>query len=975
MTGPLNSDKHRKPWLRYSRFVVYALIILALLLWVQHEKKQSEMARASAIEANLKRQRDLEAEYHRAQAAYALVNRAASIADPVEQLPIYDEIINTYQGDQATSMLRYVSWAIYRKALAVTDSAEKTRLLEEVVNGYCDVPDKQVNSYVMGALRRRLRLVDGRAEKLAFVDEVLEKQGRRLPDSLAAWLLNNKAELISDRAAQIAIYDSMLSRFLSSADDSAFNLAIIAALDQVKLISDAEEQIRLCDIVIEAYLKTPNRTRPYLFERAVGKKAKLVGDPSLPLKLYDQVIADNVTEEAVVQARSMRIPLLKDDNDRLAACDEFITVHQDSQNDFVRLMVARAMARKADLLTEPEAKMALMRSIVEKCADIEDSRARDLANETVVKLAALSGDTASAIRYYDEAADRAESELEAIRALRSKTRLVNDQAEIIRLLDEVIARGENSDDRQVSREITSAIHEKLGLIGDREEKIRLYDELIARVRRSRDTRMWLNVSSLMFDKAGFLENKEAKISLYDEIIADSLSSGNKKNLLNIVRATVEKAKLSDDQEEKTRLYDAALFDATQADDDLFYLFLSGALRERVELETKEQEKLRLYGRFIAVAGEVMKPEIRQALLLDNVELMSDPAGRSRLYGEIIEDCEKSLDASGRGGILSLKEYEKNKIMDNLSKAILGKAGLSERAEDKLKLYDKYLALPQADHTGLMSLNFEQVISKKIELADDSSLDSAERSRLYDGIIERCELRLNAGGGVVGASPLNRYDLDLTMINLGKAIISKADLLQNVEDRLKLYDRYLALPQVGRRSGFLNASLEEILSQKAAAVGDPAIISDYFDEKIRAAATDGERVDWYARKAEAAGKNDRAAVEDEIIVRFFDIADNEVEGAVAGIFLKKIRRISYMDEQSRLCDRLIERYQNSGDDQALYAVVQVFGLKADATEDEAARIELYSKAIDRYKGNKNFLVKKAVNEAVAARFRLEMKRNE
>jgi hypothetical protein len=553
MTDHASNDKPRKPGTRRTRFILYALILLALMLWMRHENGVNDAVKPTSTEANLKREREIDDGNRRLKVAFALVNQAASSKDKMEQIRIYDEIINTYQNDKAPPMLRCVSWAMYKKTLALTEAAEKARLLDEVIDKYCDVPDKQVADYVMASLRERLNLAGSGAEKIAFCENMLEKQGLRLPDSLAATLLSEKAESTPDPTKQIAIYDEILSRFLASADDSAFDLAVIVALDKMKLINDKAEQIRLCDIAIEAYLKTPYRTRYYLFDAAVKKKAELAGDPSLPLTLYNQVIANNVTEDSVVQARSMRMPLLKDDNERLAACDEFIVVHQASKSDFVRLMVARAMARKAELLTDAKAQAALLRSVVEKCANIDDSRAKDLANESVAKLAALSGDPASAARYYDEEAATAKSELDALRALSSKARLVKGQAEKIRLYDEIIARGGSSDDSLASREVTKAILEKVSLTDDREEKIRLYDEAIVRSGRSRDTRERARVAEIMLDKARILDAREAKIRIYDDIIARGIKSGNKEELANATWAMYEKAKLADDEEEKIKL--------------------------------------------------------------------------------------------------------------------------------------------------------------------------------------------------------------------------------------------------------------------------------------------------------------------------------------------------------------------------------------------------------------------------------------
>lgn len=864
MADAERKETSRKPWARSARFALYAIILLAILLWTRHEKSTRDAAEAAAVEADLQQQRK---ENLRIQSVFSLVDDVAAAKEPAEKNRIYDEIINTYQNDTMTPVLRCVSWSWYKKGEAAADWSEKARLYETVVERYCSVPDKTVAGYVMASLRELLQHAGDGAEKIAFCDAMLTKYGSQLADSSSAWLLSEKAELVQDRAEEIALYDTILSRFLASRDDSAFDLAVIAALDKMKLVAEEEEQIRLCDIAIDAYLKTPYRTRYYLFDTALIKKAKLVGDPSLPLTLYNQVIANNVTEESVVQARSMRMPLLKDDAERLAACDDFITTHQGSESDFVQLMVVRAMMQKARLLTDSEEKMALLRTIVEKCASIKDSRAPDEANEAVALLAKLSGDSTAAAKYYDEEAAKSEDLHEALRALWSKAGLVSDQAEKIRIYDEIVAKGGDSDDWLVVREVKNALLQKVKHTDDRGEKIKLYDEVIARGKDRSDTRERAGIADAMLKKAELLDGNEAKIKLYDEVIARGTDAGNKDEMVKSAEAMLAKAKLIDDKAEKIRLYDVVLFDMGQYHNRLF---LSSEFDDRLKLASDADEKLQLYDRYIAAAAGNMNPDKRIALLLDKAELMSDATDKERLYDEIIKVCERSLGVGAGGDEAAAREsYTRRSIMRSFGKVILAKAALSGSVEEKLKLYEKYLAFPQPADTD-----------------------------------------------------------------------------------------------------FMNLSLKIILSEKAKLSGDPSLKNNYFDEKIRTAATDRERVGWYVRKADAAEMLERGGIEEEIIARFFDSTDKDVEREVARALLRRSRTIFDAAEKNELCDRLIARFQDSTDDFVQVVVVRTFALKATAADDDEKRLELYTATIERYKGVDGFPVKREVDEIIAARFRLE-----
>lgn len=835
----------------------------------QYEKNEREAATATKItDDDIKRSQEFAAKNKRRRGAFALVKSLDKVTDPAGRALIFDKIIDTYGEDKEMDLIRCVAWAMYKKADEATDTAEKKRLYAEVVERYSTVRDKKVGEYVRWTLGQLLKSIENGDEKIAVCDRILNKHGDRLPDMLAVRLLDAKADSLRNKDQIIAVYDTIMSRFLSSREDGAYDQAIIAAMDKMNLIDDEQEQLRLCDIAINAFLKTPQRTRYYLFERAVEKKAQLVGDPSLKLTLFNQVITDNVTEEAVVQARSMRQRLLNTDAERLADCEEFIVAHQASKSDFVQMMVARAMARKADLLTDSEAKAAAYRAVIEKCATIEDSRAKELSNQTVKKLANLSGDTEFAAKHFDEEAAKAEKPLDVIRALRSKAGVVDDVAEKTRLYDEIIALADANPDTLESREAISAILQKVRLTDDNAEKIQLYDSIIARGKDSTDRRQRVSAAEALLEKGRLVEDKEAKIAIFDTIIARGMGGGDKEWLESAAEATLEKAKLIDDKEEKIRLYDSVVFDISQFRGRYF---VSNGFKERVALATSAEEKARLYDRYIAAVGTGLDSDDRISLLLDKAEALSVPTDKAKQYDEVIELCERYLNAPDEGGRPFLRTYERNSVMNNFGKAILGRADLAENAEEKMQLYDKFLAFP-----------------------------------------------------VMG------------------------------------------------RPGFREDSFEKILSRKAELSGGSSVKNDYFDDKIRSAANDSERINWYARKAAGAELSERVAIEEEMITKFFDSTEKEVEGTVARLLARKFLGTSDPFEKNELSDRLIERYKDSGNDYAMYASIMAYKNKAEAAENDEAKLEIYNTVIERYKDKRDPMVKDMVDGIIAAKFRLEAK---
>ncbi len=404
MSNTEDRKKADNPRTRILRLALYLLVVVCIFLWDRERRARLEFEEfADFIIIPLKPEQleEMKTAQERRNRLNSLMDGIAE-AEGEEELRLCNELLDEFQDDQDQFTRTNVCWTMDIKAAHISDLPERTRFYETIIDKFCDMRDKDAIYYLVSVIGARLALSDSNARKLAFCEDTLAKHGDRLVDRLSAHLLAKVAELTRDREGKIDACDAVLARFLSSSDDVAFRLAVVAALDKMRLIDDAAEQLRLCDIVIDAFLKTPHKARRHHFRAAIQKKAELTGDPSLPLALWNRVIADNLSEKAVVQARAERLPLLGDDAERLAACDEFIAAHADSPDDYVRLMFTRAMLEKARLLAAPEEKISLLLSTIEQCGNITDSRARQVVRDAAAALVALDPASATALRHYDE---------------------------------------------------------------------------------------------------------------------------------------------------------------------------------------------------------------------------------------------------------------------------------------------------------------------------------------------------------------------------------------------------------------------------------------------------------------------------------------------------------------------------------------------------------------------------------------------
>jgi hypothetical protein len=292
--------------------------------------------------------------------------------------------------------------------------------------------------------------------------------------------------------------------------------------------------------------------------------------------------------------------------------------------------------------------------------------------------------------------------------------------------------------------------------------------------------------------------------------------------------------------------------------------------------------------------------------------------------------------------------------------------LTDGEAEKLRLHDRRI------ETVGDTLRPEARVSLFLERAEIVS-DRAGKLRLYDELIEFCEQSLqdmaNSGEAPDGSRVAR------LMSGFSRVIKAKAALMENVSDKLKLYDYYLALPQA--QEGVLSIHVyEDMISEKAEISGDLSIKNEYYDRHIKNAGTDTDRVKWYSRKllhtSYEAHTAERAAIEDEVISRFFDNTEEEVEGNVALIFWGKMKKTANEEEKAVFTDRLITRYKNSHDSLARSVVINALKEKAKMAQDDTTKIEAYSTIIDQYKNVGDYFVSKSVNEAIAAKYQLEMK---
>lgn len=995
--GRSSSEAQPKPpKTRKSLMILLVLVVLAAGVW--YGKKWRDRR---AEEERFRQEMAAAAETRRLMTGLEQsLRRAEETTDLAEKIRLYDTVIadtpRIARYDEQN--LRFT--ALMGKYQAITDKAEKIAILDQVIELCRNLDGKkdEATATMNLAILEKASLVDDIAEKNRLINQVATMEAGpgdvHIRESKAISLLQ-MAKSVKDKDTQLALCDKLIADYGESAEPGIQAYVATAMNFKASILDDGAERIRLLDEVVGKYRENTNAEVRVQVAWAMLRKADLIKEPVEKARIYEEVIgsyagtADANLDEQVREAITGRVRLYTEAADKAAFVERLISEYRAK---FSPARLADLMNLEAGWTEDRAGKIKLYDEIVAKYGDDVDGPAGAEAASALMSKARLADSDAEKDALYDlvfgkyQDSKNARTRRTVVWALTSKMRTGGDKAEEARLYDLIIEKYGDDTDRMVAEQVLSMVGLRSMFERDAPRTIRYYDKVIAA---SRDP---VIRASALLGKAQSISDASEKMRLYDEVIAgtagtDGAGGSDAATLRGYYgRALLGKARLAGDSGEKVRLYDEVIAkfkdidsysarnlvtEAIDAKAEVtgdnrqqveYYdaVILKGAtgfmaavaLEKKARIVQDDAEKIKIYdeliGRFDGDGQEDIVRRIVRDAMLEKAKLIDDRQEKIRLYGMVIQ---RSDDGDSFNSFYSV------------SKAFEGKIALAENKADKIRIYDEWLIRAEKDPD---SSRVGRVLSEKVKLVDDTK----EKIRIYDQII--AEYEKPEPKPKPGSSPLPSFRSNDRMLD---ALLAKAALVEDRDEKVRLYDR--VINGTSAKETFLSEyRRDEALRKKGELIGDDKLLEKYYDERLRNATDEEEQASLLARKIGVTPYSERSAGNDELISRFGDSKNLKVQRLIAQAMYEKTLGMRMRESAGSSAERMkwyntiLEKFGNSTDEDVLVVVLRALNGKADAIPDKGEKLRIYNEIIAKYKDSKQYFIKQEVDEAIAAKFRLE-----
>ena len=518
----------------------------------------------------------------------------------------------------------------------------------------------------------------------------------------------------------------------------------------------------------------------------------------------------------------------RDPDEKAARFRKLIDEYGDSGDDGVRSQTIRAGLKLAESTAADSDKMKLYDDLIERNRGRHDKRLDSLMSDIFQRRIKLASTEREEERFIDEFLDWTKKSVSRIsffdgdKVLQRKAELSGDPDVAAIYYDTLIASGATDEI------VSSAMARKALATADDSERSRIYDEMLTRFRDSDNLNVIGNLLTALDFKANLEEPADTLIPLYDEIVEKLEKNPTKRKLFYIGRALMEKASLIKDNQQKVEIYDKVIaFDggentvAVQNQIGRAVHAKSRILGDRSIIDFYYAEKMK--------TARTDKEKI--AILNAQTGFDRDRQARIELLDQIIafrdstdESVRKNVaEAFARRADLADSKKEASEML----RAILdllpdggnapkwaglrikltyeGLARLADREEEKIQLHDQGLA--RLRKMGELKLASYMMLTKAWDLEDKTTKIS-----VLDEIIKEFD------------KPENMSITDPA----NSALFSKAKLLDDREEKLALLNELIKKYEVSAGRFMNTYMLAEVLSEKAKALGDEAVITEYAD---------------------------------------------------------------------------------------------------------------------------------------------------
>ena len=566
------------------------------------------------------------------------------------------------------------------------------------------------------------------ADRLQVLEESVAYSEARGKPFPAAIKLHRMADFLKTPAEKIAVYDRILAL---PVDDRKYieNQQSRARFKKAELVSDPAEKVKLYDAVIDALGSTLSALDSSMFVAAVVGRAKAANDSEFIKKQAAGLLKGNLDPVAVILASISLAEALPDKEAKLALYDGVIEKYGDSAGEREKHPMLRLRLSRAKLLDDTDAVAGIEKAMNSVMA--EDMRG-----------------TAGLRR-----------KMSPYRATREAVENAEKPEDKIRHYDAFIARARDS--RTIPQaELVEALVERAGITPDKDEAAKIFAEAFERIEKAdfgNDGfgRFRFNKKDHLLRKAhdglvGAAGTVEEKTAIRDAALERYYPRKDATPYF-VFSLLMERARSTVDNAEQKKRYEQIIADFGESDDDSVNRMLGFAYRANVRLTDDKAEKDRIYERWIGHLRRTGDKYNIVDALLERAKNIEDAAGRRGAYDAII--------AEFAGG----DELVQRDLL-KVHKAIIG--DVPDKTE-KIRMYDGLLAGLKASDNDVISVMFDKA---------DILENAAEKIAVYDEILNR----------------FSNSDADFVSHSLARAAMAKARLVEDRDEKLRLYDQVIAM---------------------------------------------------------------------------------------------------------------------------------------------------------------------------------------
>lgn len=570
-----------------------------------------------------------------------------------------------------------------------------------------------------------------------------------------------------------------------------------------------------------------------------------------------------------------------------------------------------------------------------------------------------------------------------LQALLLKASLISDDVAEMKLYNTIIDHGRSTFSPSIMNFSDRAYAKKIALTQNLAQKWRLYGD---RIRLLQSRSMYVEAVQVEIDRAHILDSNRSKIALFKRIVRKYKNNIPKRQWsMTIATVLWEWAKCTESQDEKLRLYNAMLSGYKENGWDWAKPNIKIVLQAKDELIGDEVSAFSYLDEVIATSSS---PQIAGKAYQEKILLQTDGAAALRVYDEFDEfSRQESIYEMNRINIAAFLSWHAEQTLDIKEKrqlhagiadrflkypytkswaihSLIALSDLASTPDDEIAFLNKVITLLEGTERGKTSRDYHEAVKRKI----DAAVDVEEKFYWYDKLTpvledaqfphdEKVEILLEK------ASLISDQKQKLGILNqaleMGESwevfdamISTKAEMAETVAEQIALYDTLL-LTLSKNDSSRAQKRYRETLRKKSVSVGDPSILTAYYDALLAEAKSPAGKYEVLLKKANDLEDGEACAALCREIATRCENGDFDASHWTR-IFASENVRFDDDGEMIDIYNRLMKTISFKRNRLRFYPLWEAMSKKSELVTDKKEKVRIYDAMIELCRGEDNVM---------------------